>query len=92
MGRTRELMDIVREFGVTMPYDGSPVSTSFNQVEGVENFRCRIAKKFNLVPGYSLGKNYGYNDRNQTNIVVNVTERTTNDDFNAYKEFLREVA
>ncbi len=93
MGRTKELMDIVREFGVAMPYDGSPVFNEFLiRLKESKTFVCRIAKKFNLIPGYALGKNYGYNDRNQTNIVVNVTERNTNDDFNAYKEFLREVA
>jgi glycine dehydrogenase subunit 1 len=93
MGRTRELIDISREFGITLPYEGSPVFNEFLiRLNESKTFVNRIAKKFNLIPGYILGKEYGFNDRNQVNIVVNVTERNTDDDFNAFREFLREVA
>ncbi len=93
MGRTRELIEISKEFGVNMPYEKSPVFNEFLiRLKESKTFVRRIAKKFNLVPGYALGKEYGYNDRNQCNVVVNVTERNTNEDFNAFREFLREVA
>lgn len=93
MGRTRELIDIVREFGVKLPYDGSPVFNEFLiRLKESKTFVNRIAKKYNLIPGYMLGKEYGFNDRNQVNIVTNVTERNTSKDFDAFREFLREVA
>ncbi|MGC8561765.1 MAG: aminomethyl-transferring glycine dehydrogenase subunit GcvPA [Thermoplasmata archaeon] len=93
MGRTKELMEIVREFGPYLPYEGSPVFNEFLiRLKESKTYVNRIAKKYNLNPGFVLGKEYGFNDRNQVNIVTNVTERNTNDDFNAYREFLREVA
>jgi glycine dehydrogenase subunit 1 len=93
MGRTKELIEISREFAITLPYEGSPVFNEFLiRLNESKTFVNRIAKKFNLIPGYILGKEYGFNDRNQVNIVVNVTERNTDDDFNAFREFLREVA
>ncbi|MCL4447651.1 MAG: aminomethyl-transferring glycine dehydrogenase subunit GcvPA [Candidatus Thermoplasmatota archaeon] len=93
MGRTRELIEIAKEFGTYFPYEGSPVFNEFLiRLKESKTFVSRIAKKYNLNPGYMLGKDYGFNDRNQVNIVTNVTERNTNEDFNAYREFLREVA
>ncbi len=93
MGRTKELIEIVNEFGITMPYQASPVFNEFLiRLNESKTFVARIAKKYNLIPGYMLGKEYGFNDRNQSNIIVNVTERNTDDDFNAFREFLREVA
>ncbi|MCL5408025.1 MAG: aminomethyl-transferring glycine dehydrogenase subunit GcvPA [Candidatus Thermoplasmatota archaeon] len=93
MGRTKELIEIVNEFGITMPYQASPVFNEFLiRLNESKTFVARIAKKYNLIPGYMLGKEYGFNDRNKSNIVVNVTERNTDDDFNAFREFLREVA
>lgn len=93
MGRTRKLIEIMKTFGITMPYEGSPVFNEFLiKLKESKTFVCRIAKKFNLTPGYALGKAYGFNDRNEVNIVVNVTERNTVEDFDAYREFLREVA
>ena len=93
MGRTKELIEIVNEFGITMPYQASPVFNEFLiRLNESKTFVTRIAKKYDLIPGYMLGKEYGFNDRNQANIVVNVTERNTDEDFNAFREFLREVA
>jgi glycine dehydrogenase subunit 1 len=93
MGRTRELIEIASEFGVNLPYDGSTVFNEFLiRLNESKTFVNRIAKKYNLIPGYTLGREYGFSDRNQVNIVVNVTERNTNEDFAAFKEFLREVA
>ncbi|MCL4333789.1 MAG: aminomethyl-transferring glycine dehydrogenase subunit GcvPA [Candidatus Thermoplasmatota archaeon] len=93
MGRTKELIEIVREFGVKLPYGDSPVFNEFlMRLNESKTFVSRIARKYNLVPGHILGKEYGFNDRNQVNIVTNVTERTTNSDFDAFKEFMREVA
>ncbi len=93
MGRTKELIEIASEFGVNFPYDGSPVFNEFLiRLDESKTFVNRIAKKYNLIPGYTLGKEYGFSDRNQVNVVVNVTERNTNEDFAAFKEFLREVA
>jgi glycine dehydrogenase subunit 1 len=93
MGRTRELMDMVEEFGISIPYSKSPVFNEFLiRINASKSFINRITKKLNLVPGYILGKEYGFFDRNQVNMVVNVTERTTDEDFNAFREFLSEVA
>ena len=93
IGRTRELMEVVREFGPFLPYESSPVFNEFLiRLNESKTYVNRIAKKYNLNPGYVLGKEYGFTDRNQVNIITNVTERNTNDDFNAYREFLREVA
>lgn len=93
MGRTRELIDIVKEFGVEMPYELSPVFNEFViKLHESRTFINRIAKKNDLIPGYILGKEYGYTDRNEVHLVVNVTERNTKGDFDAFREFLREVA
>jgi glycine dehydrogenase subunit 1 len=93
MGRTRQLMEVVREFNVGMPYVDSPVFNEFLiRMKTSRTFISRIARKLNLIPGYILGKEYGFSDRNEVNVVVNVTERNTDEDFNVFREFLREVA
>ncbi|MEM0128441.1 MAG: aminomethyl-transferring glycine dehydrogenase subunit GcvPA [Thermoplasmatales archaeon] len=92
MGRTKELLNIVDEFGVEIPYKESPVFNEFLiKFKASKTFILRIARKLKLVPGYILGKEAGFSDRNETNIIVNVTERNTDEDFNVYREFLREV-
>ncbi|MGC8645594.1 MAG: aminomethyl-transferring glycine dehydrogenase subunit GcvPA [Thermoplasmata archaeon] len=93
MGRTRELIEVAKEFNIEMPYGDSPVFNEFLiRLKTSRTFISRMAKKLNLIPGYILGKEYGFSDRNEVNIVVNVTERSTDEDFNAFREFLREVA
>lgn len=93
MGRTKELMDIAGVFDVSLPYRKSPVFNEFLlKVKTSKTFIRRIIKHLNLVPGYILGKEYGFNDRNETNILVNVTERNTDEDFDAFREFLSEVS
>ncbi len=93
MGRTKELMEISEEFDVTLPYKDSHVFNEFlMSIKVSRTFVNRLAKKCNVIPGYILGKEYGFNSRFETNIVVNVTERNTNEDIDAFKEFLRGVA
>lgn len=93
MGRTGKLMDIAKEFGVNLPFKTSPVFNEFlMNLKGSKTFVNRIARKLNLVPGYILGKDYGFTNRNEVNIVVNVTERNTDADFEAYREFLGRVS
>ncbi|MCL5680915.1 MAG: aminomethyl-transferring glycine dehydrogenase subunit GcvPA [Candidatus Thermoplasmatota archaeon] len=93
MGRTQKLMDISREFGVKLPYAGSPVFNEFLlNINCSRTFVAGIAKKLDLIPGYYLGKEYGFSNRNEVNLVVNVTERNTDEDFDAYREFLGKVS
>lgn len=93
MGRTIELMEIVEEFGILLPYVKSPVFNEFlMRVKTSKSFINRITRRLNLIPGYIMGKEYGFIDRNEVNIVVNVTERSTEEDFNVFREFLNEVA
>ncbi|MEM1995411.1 MAG: aminomethyl-transferring glycine dehydrogenase subunit GcvPA [Thermoplasmatales archaeon] len=93
MGRTKELIDIMKEFGIDIPYRESPVFNEFLvKFKASRTFISRIARKLDLIPGYILGSEYGFSSRNETNVIVNVTERNTDSDFNVYREFLREVA
>jgi glycine dehydrogenase subunit 1 len=93
MGRTQKLMNMVKEFGVNLPYSNSPVFNEFlMNIKGSKTFVNRIARKLNLIPGYYLGKEYGFSNRNETNLVVNVTERNTDKDFDIYREFLTRVS
>jgi len=93
MGRTQKLMNMVKEFGVNLPYNNSPVFNEFlMNIKGSKTFVNRIARKLNLIPGYYLGKEYGFSNRNETNLVVNVTERNTDKDFDIYREFLTRVS
>ncbi|MEM4778763.1 MAG: hypothetical protein QW062_04930, partial [Thermoplasmatales archaeon] len=71
----------------------SPVFNEFLvKFKASRTFISRIARKLDLIPGYILGSEYGFSSRNETNVIVNVTERNTDSDFNVYREFLREVA
>ncbi len=93
MGLTRKLMDSVKEFGINIPYESSPVFNEFMMnIKASKTFVNRVARKLNLIPGYYLGKEYGYTNRNEVNLVVNVTERNSEEDFEVFKEFLGRVS
>ncbi len=92
MGLTSALIDRAKEMGAELVYQGSPVFNEFLlNLKVSKTYASLIARRLKLIPGYILGAEYGFDTRKEVNIVTNVTERNTQEDFDTYTEFLKRV-
>lgn len=92
MGLTSNLIERLKEVGADLVYDGSPVFNEFLiRLKVSKTYANMVSRRLRLLPGYILGNEYGFDTRHEINMVTNVTERNTQEDFDTFIEFLRRV-
>ena len=92
MGLTNNLIERIRDTGIDLPFQGSPVFNEFYiKLKVSKTYLNLAARKSRVIPGAILGQEFGFDTRKEVNIITNVTERNTKEDFDAYIDFLMKV-